>query len=152
MNEKEVDMFSGIGRAVLAWVAAVGLVAAGAATAAETGLHQQVGGLDIYYGILPDQVAGRHEPTHEEQAMHGWVPARKDEYHLVVAIEEKGKRITDADVTASVEGLGLAGTRRKLEPMHIGGLMSFGNYFVLRGAGLYRIVIEVRRAGRPPVI
>lgn len=127
---------------------AVGLSASGAAVAVETGRHQVVGGIDIYYGILPAQVAGKHPATHEERTMHGGVRVGKDQYHLIVSLyHADGQRITDAQVSATVGELGMAGARKKLEPMRIEDTMSFGNYFVLRGADLYRIAIEVKLPG-----
>gem|GEM_PF-3036227 len=48
---------------------------------------------------------------------------------------------------ATVGMVGMAGTRKKLEPMHIGDTVSSGNYFVLRESSIYRIAIEARRPG-----
>lgn len=135
-----------------------GLAASGVASAAgagdghrvETGTHQRVDGIDVYYGMLPAPVAGRHPATHEERAMHGGVPAGKGQYHLVVALfDASGKRITDAKVSAAVGEFGMAAARKTLEPMRVGEATSFGNYFSLRGSGLYRIAIEIRRPGEP---
>lgn len=124
------------------------LAAPGSAMPAETALHQKTGGVDVYYGILPAQVAGKHPITHEEKTMHGGVPVGKDDHHLVVALFDKhGVRITDAQVWATVGELGLAGKRKKLEPMRIKDAISFGNYYALRGAGPYRIAIEIRLPG-----
>lgn len=114
----------------------------------ETGSYQQVGGINFYYGVLPAQIAGKHPVTHEERTMHGGVPPGKDQYHLVVALyDASGKRITDAVVTAAVGDLGMASTRKNLEPMRIAETTSFGNYFTLRKGVIYRIAIEVRRQG-----
>lgn len=111
----------------------------------ESGSHQVMGGVDIYYGIMPAQIAAKHPETHEEKSMHGGAPGGKDDYHLVIALyDAEGKRITNAQVWATVGELGLAGTRKKLDPMVIGDTMSFGSYFVLRGAQTYRIAVEVR--------
>lgn len=124
------------------------LAALGNVMAAETALHQKTGGIDVYYGILPAQVAGKHPITHEEKTMHGGVPAGKADYHLVVALfDKRGVRITDAHVWATVGELGLAGKRKALEPMRINDAISFGNYYALHGAGPYRIAIEVRLPG-----
>ena len=133
-------------------ILALALGLAAPAVAAGTGRHQRAGGMDIYYGILPAEVVGRHPPDHEEKTMHGGTPANKAGYHLVVTVlDADGQRITDAEVTATVGELGMAGTRRKLETMRINDTVSFGNYFELRGAGPYRIAIEVRRPGARPV-
>ncbi|NMG76968.1 hypothetical protein GPA25_19635 [Aromatoleum diolicum] len=131
----------------------VGLLGSGVTIAAETGRHQRVGEVDIYYGILPAQVAGKHEPTHEERTMHGGVPGGRDKHHLIVALINKdGSRIVDAQVTATVTELGMAGTSKPLEPMRIDDTTSFGNYFAFPGAGPYRITLEIRMPGaRQPV-
>jgi hypothetical protein len=55
--------------------------------------------------------------------MHGHVPKGPHEYHLVAAVFDAatGARVSDAAVTAEVSGLGLSGSKRKLEPMQIAG-------------------------------
>lgn len=112
----------------------------------ETGSHQQVNGIDIYIGVVPARIAGEHQLTHEERTMHGGAPTGKDEYHLIVALfDSNGKRITNADVTATIAELGMSGPRKTLQPMRIGEATSFGNYFRLRGKGIYRVSIEIRR-------
>ncbi|NMG30002.1 hypothetical protein GO615_13880 [Aromatoleum evansii] len=127
---------------------ALGLAASGTALAVETGLHQVVDGIDVYYGILPAKVASKHPATHEEKTMHGGVPTGKDDYHVLVALfDRKGARITDAQVKATVAELGMAGTRKKLEPMRIEDTVSFGNYFALYGEGPYRVTIEAQLPG-----
>ena len=134
------------------FVFAVLISQTGAAVAAETGNHLAVDGIDVYYGILPAQVAGKHPITHEEKTMHGGVPAGKDEYHLLVALFDKqGARIGNAQVKATVAELGMAGTHKKLEPMRINDTVSFGNYFALHGDGPYQISIEIQlpKAARP---
>lgn len=81
--------------------------------------------------------------------MHGGVPAGKDAYHLIVALyDASGKRITDAEISAMMGEFGMVDTRKILEPMQIGETKSFGNYFILRRSGLYRIAIEIRRLGK----
>lgn len=133
---------------IFAVAVVVGLLGSGAAIATETERHQRVGDIDIYYGVLPAQVAGKHEPTHEERAMHGGVPRGRDNYHLIVALFNKdGTRISDAQVRATVAELGMAGTHKKLDPMRIDDTTSFGNYFAFHGAGPYRITLEIRMPG-----
>jgi hypothetical protein len=115
----------------------------------ETGYYQRVMDLDVYYGVLPAEVAGKHLANHEERTMHGGAPTSRNEYHLVVALfNTNGKRITDANVTATVGEFGMAGTRKTLEPMRIDNTTTFGNYFVLHAGRIYRIAIEVRRLGK----
>lgn len=151
---KESDMFISIWQRMLPFLVVFILLPWSAAAAAdnrsghrvETGNHQQVDGIDIYIGVVPARIAGEHQPTHEERKMHGGAPAGKDDYHLVVALfDANGKRITDAEVSATMAGLGMSGPRKTLQPMQIGETTSFGNYFRLRGKGIYRIDIEIRR-------
>jgi len=150
-------MLKGILQKTLALLAVFSLVTSGTAGATEnmsshkveTGQYQQIKGINIYYGLLPAQIAGKHPVTHEERTMHGGVPPGKNEYHLIVALyDATGKRITDAGVTVTVGEFGMASTRKTLEPMQIGETTSFGNYFLLRGSGLYRITIEIHHLGK----
>lgn len=118
------------------------------AGAAERGMRQRVSGIEVHYGIVPAGVVGAHPPAHEEATMHGGARG-KDRYHLVVALYgSDGRRIDDAQVRASVGELGMSAQHRKLEPMHVGDTVSFGNYFALKGRGPYRIAVEVRLPGR----
>lgn len=145
-------MFAKLLRNHWAFLLAIALAASGAAVAADIARHRAVGGIDIYYGVVPAQIAGKHPPSHEERTMHGGVPVKKDEYHLLVSLfDASGKRITDAQVWATVGELGMAGTRKKLGPMRIDDTTTFGNYFVLRGSEPYRIAVEVQvpGAGKP---
>ena len=124
--------------------------AAEAALAQDTRQHVTAGAVDIYYGFLPAEVAGRRTAAHDAAPMHG--RARKGDYHLMVAVYDKGgERITDADVRATVGELGMAGARKPLEPMRIGDTITFGNYFSMRSPAQYRIAIEIRlpRVAKP---
>lgn len=80
--------------------------------------------------------------------MHGGAPRAGDNYHLTVTlVDAAGKHIPDARVAAAVSDLGMAGKRRKLEPMRINDTASYGNYFVIKGAGPHRIVVTVTLPG-----
>jgi hypothetical protein len=118
-----------------------------ALTAAEPGMRQVVGGIVIYFGILPGDMIRGHPPGHPEGGMHGGVPP--GESHLMVALFERagGARITDAVVQATVSGKGTERLRKPLEPMTIAGSRTYGNYFKLLGPGPYRIDIEIRLPG-----
>lgn len=130
--------------ALVALAATASLAAAGDASQ-----HRRVGDIDIYYGMVPSEIVGARPMSDEEKAMHGGMPAGRDRYHLVVALYGvDGKRIADARVGARVGELGMAGRQRELQPMQVGDGPSFGNYFVLKGKGPYRIAIEVRLPGR----
>lgn len=113
----------------------------------ETSQYQRVRDVDVYYGVMPAQIAGRFSSVRAEPAMHGGtLSASRNEYHLVVAIfDTNGKRITDAKVSARVRELGMEGTRKILEPMQIDDVTTFGNYFMLRQGGIYRLEIGVSR-------
>ncbi len=147
-------MFKSMLQKILALLVAFALLPAGVAVAAgnqsdhrvETGSHQQVNGIDIYIGVVPAQIAGEHLDKHEERTMHGGPPVKEGNYHLIVALfDANGKRITNAEVSATIAELGMSGPRKTMQPMRIGETTSFGNYFRLRGKGVYRVSIEIRR-------
>jgi hypothetical protein len=122
--------------------------------AAETSRHQVVDGVAIYLGIFPAELIQGHPRQHPEGEMHGGVPAAEHRYHVTVALFDTatGKRITGAQVKARVSELGLAGPEKKLEPMAVAGAISYGNYFKMPGAGIYRIQVQIRRPGVAQVI
>ncbi len=136
----------------LSRVALLGLLVVAAQAAAQgSERHKVVAGVDVHYGVVSAQeVARKHPKSHAEGRMHGGAPSGKNDYHVEVAMfdQASGKRITDAEVWATVGDLGLAGKRRKLEPEGIDDGVSFGNYFPMRGAGPFRILVEVRLPGR----
>lgn len=109
----------------------------------EPSQYQRVQDLDIYYGMMPAQIAGNFP----EHGVHGRSPAAgRDEYHLVVAVfDTSGKRIADARVSARVRELGMEGKQKNLEPMRVGNVTTYGNYFVLRQGGIYRLEIAIKR-------
>ena len=46
--------------------------------AAGAGQRATVAGVDIYYGMVPAQLAAKHPLSHEERTMHGGVKGAKD--------------------------------------------------------------------------
>lgn len=112
-------------------------------SAAQDSQHSSVGGLEIYYGILPAEMVLGHEME------HGGGKAIRGAHHLVVALfsARTGNRVTDAEVEALVEPFGLAGKTKKLEPMTINQTVTFGNYFQMPGAGPYRITVRIHLPG-----
>ena len=58
-----------------------------------------------------------------------------------------GARISDATVTAQISGLGLAGSKERLEPMEIAGTISYGGFFNLPGRDLYTVRLIIERPG-----
>lgn len=113
-----------------------------------------VRGVAIYFGVMPAQIVQGHAQGHPEREMHGGAPSKAHRDHLVIALFDSatGKRIEDAEITARVMEIGLAGQRRKLEPMSIAGTVTYGNYFDMPGSGSYHVEIQIRRPDVPGVI
>jgi hypothetical protein len=101
------------------------------------------GGLTVYFGVMPAAIVKGH-PT-----MHGGAPTGPHEYHVIAAVFDAatGARVSNAAVTAQVSGLGLSGTRKKLEPMEIAGMITFGGFFNLPGRDLDTVKLTVERSG-----
>ena len=110
------------------------------AVADDSQRHQQVGGMDVYLGVIPAQL------TQEHPKMHGGASSKEHRYHVLIALfdSESGKRITEAEVTATVSPLGRLGKKMTLGPMH-GKALTFGNYFTLHKPELYRIKVKIKR-------
>lgn len=136
--------------ALLASLVAVPAVSP-AATANE---RKTVDGVSIYLGIVPAEIVRGHSREHPEGEMHGGRPTGEHVYHLIIALfdQQADKRISDAQVSASVSEIDHPDHQRKLEPMLIAGTIAYGNYFDLPGNGPYRIVVQIRRPGQPRVI
>ena len=85
-----------------------------AALAAAPGNRATVAGVDIYYGMVPAQLAAKHPLSHEERTMHGGVKGAKDAYHLLVALfDAKGER---AGIPGVGNRQGRAGQHRDEQP------------------------------------
>ncbi len=130
----------------LGWLLA-GLLLMVSATAAVDGYRQVVDGVAVYFGVMPAELVRGHPREHPESEMHGGVPV--GENHIMVALfeDKTGKRITRAEVTATITGPGNFKAEKKLEPMIIAGAASFGNYFTMPGPGPYRIAVRIRTPG-----
>lgn len=124
------------------------------AGASDLGQYRTADGLAVYLGLLPAAMLKGHPREHTEGAMHGGAPAGRHAYHLTIAVFDaaSGARVADATVEARVSELGLAGPRRRLEPMAIGDTVTFGNYVDLPGEGPYRIRIWIARPGRADTV
>lgn len=135
-------------------ITALGALPAPSVAKDDPSTSRVVQGVAIYFGVIPAQIVQGHSQDHPERTMHGGVPARAHRDHLVVALFDNasGKRIEDAEVSARVMEIGLAGQQRKLEPMIIAGTVTYGNYFDMPGRGSYHVQIQVRRPGAPGVI
>ena len=125
------------------------------AVSAETDQMKTAGGVTAYLGVVPAEIVkgvaagGRAEPR-----MHGGIPRGPHEYHFVAALFDAGSgaRISDAVVTAQVSGLGLSGSKTKLEPMQIAGTTTYGGFINLPGLDLYSVKLTVERGGAGPAV
>jgi hypothetical protein len=117
--------------------------------AQSSGDMKTVGNVLIYLGLLPAAMVRGHPQEHPEASMHGGVPKRTDEYHIIIALfdAKTGARIENADISARVFETGLAGEERKLEPMQIAGT-TYGNYFPMVGRGPFRIRVTIHIPGQ----
>lgn len=114
---------------------------------------QTVDGMTIELGVLPAElIQGHVTAPGEPNALHGGTPPNSRSHHIVVALfdAKTGARITDARIRAGV------GNRSYnhdpdtlLEPMEVNGTISYGNFFLLQGEGVWRIHLEIARAGAP---
>jgi hypothetical protein len=64
---------------------------------------------------------------------------------MVIFDSATGARVSDATVIAQVSGVGLAGSKRNLEPVEVAGAMTYGNFFDLPSRDIYTVRLEVRR-------
>jgi hypothetical protein len=109
-------------------------------------LSQTADGLVFHYGVVPAGVVRTYPAGRAERNMHRTSSSGR---HIVLALFDAstGERVAAAQVIAAVTPLGGATTRKRLEPMTVGGVASFGNYFALTGPDTYRIAFEVERSG-----
>ena len=143
-----------IGRYAVALATAVLLAWFVSPGAAQTGQYRTADGLAVYLGLMPAAMLKGHPRQHTESAMQGGAPAGRHAGHLTIAVFDaaSGARIGDAKVEARVSELGLAGPRRRLEPMAIGDTVTFGNYFDMPGEGPYQIRVWIGRPGRADAV
>lgn len=132
-------------RAAVVLVLAVAAISAGLATLAQqvNDYRQSADGLTAYLGVMPAAI------VKGDRAMHGGAPKGPHEYHVVAAIFDSasGARVSDANVTAKISGLGLSGYETTLEPMKIADTITYGGFTYLPGIDLYTIRLTVRRSG-----
>jgi hypothetical protein len=112
---------------------------------------QTVDGMTIDLGVVPAELVRGHATTPgDPNALHRGTPPNSSSHHIVIALfdAKTGARISDARIRAGV------GDRSYnhapdivLEPMEINGSMSYGNFFLIQGAGVWRIHLEILRPG-----
>jgi cytochrome c5 len=100
-----------------------------------------VDGTTIYFGVVPADVIRRH-PKEYPKSVYGVVPFGPEQYYVTVALFDAndGQRIADAIVRARVSTTTIAGSP------------TYGNYFVMAGAGPYTITVHIRRPSTPDAI
>lgn len=106
-------------------------------------------GVAVYYAVVPAEMIRGHLRQHPEATMHGGIPGRPHAHHVLIALfdAESFERITDAEVTATVSEIGLAGQTKRLEPFTVAEALTYGNYFEFRPRTHYRVRIDVKRPG-----
>jgi len=121
------------------------------AVAADDTPYKLAGGLAVYIGVVPAEIVRGHSSQHAEKTMHGGAPKGAHQYHVVAAVFDaaSGVRVSDAAVTAQISGIGLSGTKKKLDPMEIASTVTYGGFFDLPGRDLYTIGLTIERPGQP---
>jgi hypothetical protein len=120
-------------------------LAPGSAPLHAQGASQTVGGIEISYGVIPSRMADRS--AGDDGKMHRGRLFKRS-HHLVVSLTDaaSGKRIDDAKVVATVTPLGLAASRKRLKPMKVDDLVSYGNFFDFPAESApYRISLSITR-------
>jgi len=110
--------------------------------------HQLIDGLSVYLGVLPIQMAANEA---DELQLPAAVYSKKHRYYVLFALfdADSGRRITDASLKARVQALGgLDFSEKKLKPIHIEQMVSYGNYFHMADEDTYHIRVWIRRAGQ----
>lgn len=132
---------------VLAWIALA--IVPSAVFAHVSNETQSAAGLKVDLGIVPAETIRARPEEYAEWKMHGGVPSGRSMYHVMVAIfdAKTGQRVTDAQVRARVEEVGLTSEDKKLEPMQVANAVTYGNFFRMAGQGTFRITVQIRRPG-----
>lgn len=108
-------------------------------------------GIAVYFGVIPAAVVRGHPRSHVERTMHGGPPQNASERHVVIALFDAKtfERIINAEVIATIEGLGHVGrTTKKLERMDIANAPTFGGYLVFQGIDKFTIRVEIKLPNR----
>ena len=134
--------------------AAIIVLVAGTAFAADAPGQKVVDGIQIYYAVTPAEIIRGYPKDAPEASMHGGMPVGRHYHHVMVALFESKSldRITDAKVTARVREIGLSGVEKELEPIMIAGALTYGNYFKMPSLTIYKIDLAIRRPGFPHIV
>jgi hypothetical protein len=101
-------------------------------------------------GVVPAGIVKGYAPERPEDKMHRGVLQAPHDYHVMMVIfySATGARVSDATVIAPVSGVGLAGSKRNLEPMEVAGAMTYGNFFDLPGRDIDTVGWRSGESGR----
>lgn len=143
-----------IGRILFGFAFALqlGLLMLGQAIADDTSNFKTVAGVSVYIGLIPAEIVRGHPGGHPEAEMHGGAPSGPHAYRLVVALfnEDGGDRIENAEVAATVSGLGHVGqATTRLEPMLIENKVTYGAFIDLRALERFDIALTIKVPDRP---
>ena len=132
---------------LLAWI--VLSIAPSAALAHVSNETKSAAGLNVDLGIVPAETLRGRPEEEAVRKMHGGVPSGRSMYHVMVAIfdAKTGQRVTDAQVKARVEEVGLTREEKALEPMQVANAVTYGNFFRMAGQGTFRITVQIRQPG-----
>jgi cytochrome c5 len=111
--------------------------------------HQIVDGIEVYLGMVPAETLRDRPRGSHEKLMHGGIPGGSDYFHLNVSLFDAKTRavVTDAQVEVRVAEPVMGSVTKKLQPMTIGQVRSYGNYFRMASRNPYTITVSVRRPG-----
>lgn len=129
-------------------------LASSVASAADPSGYKAIDGLTLYYAVIPAEMVRGHPKEHAEATMHGGIPKAKHSHHVMAALfaGKTLERVTDAEVTATVGEVGLAGTQKRLEPFTVAEALTYGNYFEFSPLTTYVIEFTIRRPESSKVV
>lgn len=119
----------------------------GASEAGQPGQYKTAYGVVVYLGVKPARVIKAQPQTYPELHARGTIPRGRNDHYVSVALfkSSSGERISDAQVSARVSPIGLAGRERDLKPIPIGGAVTYGNFFRLSSPDTYVIGVVIRQ-------
>lgn len=103
----------------------------------------------VYYAVLPAEIMPRFPKSSPERAMRGGLPHKGHVHHVMIALFERtsSQRVSEANVTATVNEVGLGPVTKTLEPFAVDDAVTYGNYFAKPGKALYQVAVTIRRPG-----
>lgn len=119
-----------------------------AAAAAHLGQTKTVDSVAIYLGMVPAAEMRQHPDRYPAHELHK-IPSGKHVHHIMLVLfdDPGGGRITNADITARVAPLALAGTTKPLDPMMVAGALTYCNYFRVSPSDTTVIWADIQRPG-----